>query len=125
MAMKELAEVIKIRSITVTEPEQHDKMIAFTSQLPHVLAGAYVKSPSCTSRKGFSAGSYMDVSRVATADEKLWTELFLQNRENLCNEIDILIKNLVDYRDAIKSCDRQALEALIKQSSEIKKRDNL
>lgn len=122
--MIELTKILKAGRVTVTTVEQHDKVIAFTSQLPHVLAGAYVKSPTCASRKGFSAGSFMDVSRVATADEKLWTELFSMNAENLCEEIDLLINNLAAYRDAIKKDDKQTLAALIKEGREIKERDN-
>ena len=121
--MKALAEVLKAGSLTVTTPEKHDQIIAFTSQLPHVLASAYVKSPLCAQRKGFSAGSFMDVSRVATADERLWTELFLQHAGNLCGEIDTLIKNLADYRDAIKNGSEQFLFNLIKQGREIKEKD--
>ncbi len=119
-----LAKIIGAREISVTTPEEHDRIIAFTSQLPHVLAGAYVKSPACLERKGFSAGSFMDVSRVATADEKLWTELFSLNAENLCAEIDTLIKNLAAYRDAIKNNDSKTLAALINEGCEIKTRDN-
>lgn len=76
-------------------------MIAFTSQLPHVLAGAYVKSPCCPYHAGFSAGSYRDVSRVASVDEKLWTQLFLLNQADLCAEIDGLMERLQACRDAV------------------------
>ncbi|PKM63428.1 MAG: prephenate dehydrogenase/arogenate dehydrogenase family protein [Firmicutes bacterium HGW-Firmicutes-21] len=120
----ELTEILKVGRITVTTPEEHDRIIAFTSQLPHVLAGAYIKSPLCKERKGFSAGSFMDVSRVATADEKLWTELFMQNRVNLCKEIETLIKNLTAYHDAIKDDNRQLINDLIKEGREIKEADN-
>lgn len=120
----ELAQLLNVGRITVTTPERHDKIIAFTSQLPHVLAGAYVKSPTCAERKGFSAGSFMDVSRVATAEEGLWTELFTMNAENLRHEIQLLINNLTAYRDALKKDDKQTLAALIKEGREIKERDN-
>ncbi|OGO88336.1 MAG: hypothetical protein A2Y15_00770 [Clostridiales bacterium GWF2_36_10] len=123
--LKELINILKAGTITVTTPEFHDKVIAFTSQLPHVLAGAYVKSPLCTKRKGFSAGSFMDVSRVATADERLWTELFMLNSENLVTEINTLINNLSAYRDAIIKGDNSRLSTIIKEGREIKECDNL
>lgn len=122
-AMTELTKIIKAKNITLASPKQHDRVIAFTSQLPHVLAGAYVKSPLCSERKGFSAGSFIDVSRVATADEKLWSELFLANKENLCTEIETLIKNLSAYCDAIKKENKNELAELIKQGREIKEKD--
>ncbi|MCQ4021564.1 MULTISPECIES: prephenate dehydrogenase [unclassified Ruminococcus] len=81
-------------SVRFTTTEEHDRMIAYTSQLPHVLACAYVLSPQCPNHKGFSAGSYRDVSRVAKINATLWSELFIENREPLMAEIDTLINNL-------------------------------
>ena len=113
--MKALAAQLGCARLTVASPEKHDRMIAFTSQLPHVLAGAYVKSRCCPFHAGFSAGSYRDVSRVATVDETLWSELFLLNKTALCAEIDALIDNLRRCRDAVAAEDRPALEALIRE----------
>ena len=78
--LSELAKSIGFTTIKITTPEEHDRMIAFTSQLPHVLACSYVMSPCCPNHKGFSAGSYRDVSRVANINSKLWSELFLENK---------------------------------------------
>lgn len=100
--------------ITLATPDEHDTMIAFTSQLPHVLAGAYVRSSRCQNQAGFSAGSFRDVSRVATVDEQLWTELFLLNGEHLCQEIDTLIEHLQQCRDAIGTKDAIALEHVLR-----------
>lgn len=105
-----------------TTPEEHDRMIAFTSQLPHVLACAYVQSPCCPKHNGFSAGSYRDVSRVARINETLWTELFLENREPLCDELDLLIRNICAIRDAAKDGDAETLRSLLQKSREIKER---
>jgi prephenate dehydrogenase len=113
--LKDLALSIGCKDVTISTPEQHDRIIAFTSQLPHVLAGAYVKSPQCPKHKGFSAGSYRDVSRVASVDEKLWSQLFLLNSDNLCQEIDTLINNLKACRDAIASKDYEELEQILRQ----------
>ncbi len=120
---KSYVETLKCAKLTVTDPKTHDRLIAFTSQLPHVIAGAYVKSPSCLDRKGFSAGSFKDVSRVATVDERLWTELFLKNKDMLLPEIDGLIEHLTEYRNAIEANDAAALSERIKQGRIIKEND--
>lgn len=106
--------------IKISTPREHDKMIAYTSQLPHVLSCAYVMSPNCMNHKGFSAGSYMDISRVANINAELWSELFLENREPLCNEIDTLIDNLNMLGSAIKYGDKDKLMALLEKGHQIK-----
>lgn len=122
-ALKNIAVDIGCSDITVTTPEEHDRMIAFTSQIPHVLAGAYIKSPQSDSHRGYSAGSYHDVSRVASVDENLWTDLFLLNRDNLINELDILINNLSEYKTALVSCDEEGLKTAIMRGRILKERD--
>ncbi len=87
--------------LNITTPETHDELIAFTSQLAHIVSNAYVKSPSALRHKNFSAGSYKDLTRVARLNETMWTDLFLDNRENLLGELDIIIENLTKYRDAL------------------------
>lgn len=114
-AVKALAAAVGCNEVTVTTPAHHDRMIAFTSQLPHVLAGAYVKSPVSLYHAGYSAGSYRDVSRVATVDERLWSQLFLLNRDFLLQEIDGLIDNLSACRKAIASEDRVELEQILRE----------
>ena len=100
-------------SITVSTAEEHDRMIAFTSQLAHVVSNAYVKSPTARSHKGFSAGSYKDMTRVAWLNEYMWSELFLQNSDPLLYEIDSLIASLSEYRDAIAAADKDTLRELL------------
>ena len=107
-------------TVKITTPEEHDRMIAFTSQLPHVLACSYVLSPCCPNHKGFSAGSYRDVSRVANINSKLWSELFLENKEPLVKELDILIENITQIIDAIKKEDRETLTDLLEQGHKVK-----
>lgn len=104
----------------VTTPAHHDRMIAFTSQLPHILACAYVQSPSCPEHAGFSAGSYRDVSRVAHLAPELWSGLFLGNREMLCDEIDQLLLHITQLRDAVRDGDRPRLTALLARARQIK-----
>ncbi|QAT50860.1 prephenate dehydrogenase/arogenate dehydrogenase family protein [Caproiciproducens sp. NJN-50] len=106
----------------VTTPEEHDREIAFTSQLPHALACAYVKSPQCPGHAGFSAGSYRDVSRVAAINEAMWAELFLDNREALTEELDTLIGNLREIRDAVDGHSEEALRSLLREGRLIKER---
>ena len=104
----------------ICSPEEHDRMIAFTSQLPHVLANAYVQSPQCLNHRGFSAGSYRDVSRVARLNEHLWAELFLQNSDALTQELDLLIRNITEMCDAIKANDRETLETILGRGRKVK-----
>ena len=116
-----LAKSMGFGQVVITTPEQHDRVIAFTSQLPHVLACSYVMSPRCKEHQGFSAGSYRDVSRVANINEVLWSRLFLDNREDLLLEVDELIKNLTAFRTAIDEGDEERLKALLHTAAEIKR----
>ena len=118
--LSDLALTMKFGSIKLTTPEEHDRMIAFTSQLPHVLACAYVLSPCCPNHKGFSAGSYKDVSRVANINAKLWSELFMENRGPLIGELDTLIDNIHAITDAIKASDVETLESLLERAHKTK-----
>lgn len=107
--------------VVQTTPEQHDRVIAFTSQVPHVLACSYVMSPRCKEHKGFSAGSYRDVSRVANINGELWTGLFLDNREALLQELDELQENLSLFRKAISDGDAEELRTLLNTAAQIKR----
>ena len=95
--------------------ETHDQMIAYTSQLAHVVSGAYVKNPLAGQHKGFSAGSFLDMTRVARMNEKMWTELFLENDDLLLPALDDLILRLNAYRDALASRDPARLEPVLKE----------
>lgn len=118
--LAKLAIDIGFGMVKMSDPEEHDRMIAFTSQLPHVLACAYVLSPSCPNHNGFSAGSYRDVSRVANINAKLWSELFLENREPLVQELEILNENLTNLFDAIRTEDRERLAQLLEKGHCVK-----
>lgn len=98
---------------SVTTASEHDKMIAFTSQMPHIVSNAYIKSPTASDHKGFSAGSYKDLTRVAWLNPYMWAELFLSNRENVLSELDIYIESLVKYREAIAQNDETTLISLL------------
>lgn len=108
--------------VSVMTPQKHDKLIAFTSQLAHVVSNAFVKSPSAIERKGISAGSYKDLTRVAYLNENMWTELFLDNKDNLIFELDNIINELKKYSDAMKADDPETLRQLLKDGREAKER---
>lgn len=119
--VKDLLSPAGFGSYSVTTAEQHDEMIAFTSQLAHVASNAYIKSPTAKKHKGFSAGSYKDMTRVAKLDAEMWTELFLANRKPLLHEIDTLMANLGSYRAAIAAGDAEQLTALLQEGCEKKR----
>lgn len=105
---------------SVTTADQHDEVIAFTSQLAHVVSNAYVKSPTARIHSGFSAGSYKDLTRVARLNEEMWSMLFIENKEYLTAELDTLIDSLKAYRDAIRDGDETAVRALLRDGRVIK-----
>lgn len=106
---------------TLSTAENHDRMIAYTSQLAHVVSNAYVKSPTAQEHKGFSAGSYKDLTRVARLNAPMWTELFLDNADNLSREVGTIIENLQAYKDAIDAHDAEKLQALLAEGDRLKR----
>ena len=101
--VKDLLAPAGFGSISVTTAEEHDAMIAFTSQLAHVVSNAYIKSPTAGAHKGFSAGSYKDMTRVAWLNPQMWAELFLENRDYLLRELDTLAAALNQYAEALRT----------------------
>lgn len=118
--LKALFTDLGFSNITFTTPEEHDSIIAYTSQLAHITSSAYVKSPTAQMRRGFSAGSFKDMTRVARLDEVMWTELFLDNADHLTVELESLIGHLNEYLAALKSGDADTLRALLKDGREKK-----
>lgn len=106
--------------LTFSTPEEHDRIIAYTSQLAHIVSSAYIKSPEAQRRRGFSAGSFRDMTRVARLDEDMWTELFLDDADYLTEELDILIQHLQEYAAVLKDRDAQKLHDLLKDGREKK-----
>lgn len=111
--MSEFFSSIGFTTIIVCTKEEHDSMIAYTSQLAHIISCAFVKSPKCKNHKGFSGGSYKDMTRVATLNEHVWTELFSLNRDAILEEIDVFSKNLNDLREAIACENEVHLKSLL------------
>ena len=102
-------------SFSVTTARDHDRMIAFTSQMPHIISNAFIKSPTALEHKGFSAGSYRDLTRVAWLNPGMWAELFLENREFVLSELDTLITALTAYRTAVAESDSDTLITLLEE----------
>ena len=98
---------------SVCTAEEHDRLIAFTSQMPHVLSNAYIKSPTALGHNGFSAGSYKDLTRVAWLNARMWAELCMENKENMLFELNTYINELTKYRQALESGDLASLTALL------------
>ena len=110
---KDMLAPCKFGSFSVTTAQEHDRMIAFTSQMPHIVSNAYIKSPTALSHKGFSAGSYKDLTRVAWLNPEMWAELFLDNKDNILNELDYFIDSLKAYREAVSNQDMASLVKLL------------
>lgn len=111
--VKKALEPCKFASFSVTTADDHDKMIAFTSQMPHILSNAFIKSPTAQNHKGFSAGSYRDLTRVAWLNAPMWAELFMENKDHVLRELDFYIESLTAYRDAIHEEDMTGLASLL------------
>ncbi len=118
--MKKLLQPCGFSQITITTAEKHDQIIAYTSQLAHIVSSAYIKSPAAREHQGISAGSYRDMTRVAWLSPEMWTELCMDNRENLLRETELLIENLRAYRNALAAGNRASLQALFTEGKAIK-----
>ena len=106
--------------IVFSTPEEHDRIIAYTSQLAHAASSAYIKSPTSRQRMGFTAGSYKDMTRVARLDPEMWTQLFMVNRDHMIDELQELVANLTGYLDALKADDPAQLKKLLEEGRDLK-----
>lgn len=107
-------------STVITTASEHDKIIAYTSQLAHVVSSAYVKSPTAENYLGFSAGSFRDMTRVARLSPEMWSELFLDNSDFLVLELQTIIDNLTDYLNALKDKDKSKLYDMLQDGTDRK-----
>lgn len=108
--------------VTVTDPDEHDRMIAYTSQLCHIASSAFIKSPTAQRHSGFTAGSFRDLTRVAKLDADLWTELFFLNSDYLAEELDAYIEHLSEYLAALRSENADEMRRLLREGSELKEK---
>ena len=106
--------------LTIASADLHDEMIAFSSQMAHVVSNAYIKSPSAKGHKGFSAGSYRDLTRVARLNADMWGELCMDNSRFLVKELDGFIESVTKYRNALATGDMEELVKLLEEGSKLK-----
>lgn len=118
--LKQLAYRIGFKKVVETTPENHDQSIAYTSQLAHVVSNSYIRSTTLPKENGFSAGSFLDMTRVARLDENIWCDLFLLNRENLMAEVDQLLDHIGELRALLEAEDREGIRLLLKKGHELK-----
>lgn len=118
--IKYFAQKLQFKKVVVTTAEEHDRVIAFTSQLAHVVSNAYIKSPSLQQEAGFSAGSFLDLTRVAKLNASMWCDLFMLNQGPLIAEIDTIIEHLQQYKTAMLANDREKLRQLLHDGSMLK-----
>ena len=109
-------------NVVITNPQNHDRIIALTSQLAHVVSNSFVKSPAAQEHRGFSAGSFKDLTRVAKLNPDMWSQLFMLNRDNLLDQLDRIIADLQDYYEVLAEGDRERLKQMLKEGSDIKEK---
>ncbi len=119
--IKTMLSPVGFGSITVTTAEEHDRVISFTSQMAHIVSNAFIKSPTAQIHKGFSAGSFKDLTRVAWLNPQMWSELFLKNKEPLLFELDLFIDNMLKYKKALEEDDKNYLIDLLEEGRQLKK----
>ena len=125
--LKEYISAMRFGRIIQCTAKQHDKKIALTSQLAHIVSNAYVKSSEVAGCDGFTGGSFQDMTRIAGVDENVWTPLYACNRENIIHELSGLIQHLQVYCDALQSADDEKLSATLREGRLIRetiKREN-
>jgi len=120
--VKKALEPAGFKNLTIATAEKHDRLIAFTSQMAHVVSNAYIKSPAALEHRGVSAGSYRDLTRVAWLNPEMWAELFIENRDNLLHELDLLLCSLKQYRSAIDAEDAETLRELLEEGKKAKEK---
>ena len=118
--VREMAKYIGCRTVMTTTPDEHDAIIAYTSQLMHVVAVALCDNPMIERSASFSAGSLRDCTRVAVINAQMWSELFAENKEHLSKRIDEMIHSLEKIKTAVDNADRDALEKIMEHATEQK-----
>ncbi len=121
--LKKMAYTLGFKKVVVTTPARHDESIAYTSQLAHIISNSYIRSSTLPKEKGFSAGSFLDMTRVARLDENTWCDLFLLNRENLLNEMNQLMEHMGDLKEAMEKGNREELRQLLRKGRLLKQQN--
>ena len=99
--------------VILTDAETHDEIISYTSQLCHIVSNAFIKSPTAEKKAGYSAGSFRDLTRVARLNPDMWSELMMDNRDNLSKELGYLINSLSEYKKSLDSGNQEELKNLL------------
>jgi prephenate dehydrogenase len=118
--LKEFALSIGFGSVVITDAKEHDRIIAYTSQLAHLVSSSYIKSPTAVQFMGFSAGSFRDMTRVARLSPEMWAELTTDNADFLVGEIQTLIDNLTEYKNALENADKDKMKELLSDGNDKK-----
>lgn len=118
--LKTYCKNIGFSSIVITNAKEHDRIIAFTSQLAHLVSSAYIKSDTASSFMGFSAGSFRDMTRVARLSPEMWSQLTIDNADFLVNELDSIIESLTEYKTALQNKDIVTMKNLLADGNERK-----
>ena len=118
--VKEFALSLGFGNVVISTAENHDKIIAFTSQLAHLVSSSYIKSPTASEFMGFSAGSFRDMTRVARLSPEMWAQLTIDNADFLVGEIDNLIESLTEYKTALKNKDKIKMKELLSDGNDKK-----
>ena len=120
--IKDLTQKLGFGKFVVTNTHEHDRIIAYTSQLAHIVSNAYVKSPTIESKAGFSAGSFLDLTRVAKLNEDMWSSLMMLNKNFLIDELKRIIDNLNEYLCSLENGDKNYLFNLLRDGRIIKEK---
>jgi len=119
--LKTILAPIGFADISFTTGEEHDEIISFTSQMPHIISNGFIKSETAKRHQGYSAGSYRDLTRVAWLNPTMWAELFLENKTHLIQELDIFIDAMTAYKKAIEMEDETELVRLLEEGRQCKR----
>jgi prephenate dehydrogenase len=118
--LKEYSLKLGFGEVVITSADKHDEIIAFTSQLAHLVSSAYIKSDRATEYMGFSAGSFRDMTRVAKLSPEMWSQLTVDNSDYLVEELDSFIAHLSEYKTALKNKDIEQMKKLLSDGNERK-----
>ena len=115
--IKDLAMILEFKNIVELDAKSHDEMIAFVSQLTHVIAVCLMNVSDNTHLKDYTGDSFRDLTRIAKINENLWYELFMQNKDMLLKEIDAFTRQLDHFKEVIINDDEEEMKRLFRQSS--------
>ena len=118
--IKEYSLSLGFGTVVITTAEKHDEIIAFTSQLAHLVSSSYIKSDTASQFMGFSAGSFRDMTRVARLSPEMWAQLTIDNADFLVNEINSIVNSLNEYKDALEKGDVEQMKKLLADGNEKK-----